>query len=328
MPTAAEFIGRLFLSGHMEFDLIERYFKPLGLITRPGDVSIGDDGALLTPPAGHQMVVVTDTLVSGVHFLPHANPYDIGWKALAVNLSDLAAMGASPACYSLALTLPNQDEVWLTAFAQGLKACAGGRLPLIGGDTTRGALTITITAQGWVPSGQALLRSGAQPGDDIYVSGFIGDAGAGLELAKAGAVGLSGKHQVLLDKLNRPDPRLALGKALRGVANSAIDISDGLLADLQHILQASNVGAALRLADVPIRDEVKQWAGKDVLKPLCAGDDYELCFTVSPEQRHLLEEISSQLGLSLYRIGQILSSPGLVMDGIPQTQGGLGYQHF
>jgi thiamine-monophosphate kinase len=312
----------------MEFDLIERYFKPLSLTTRPGDLAIGDDGALFTLPADHQLVVVTDTLVSGVHFLAYADPYDIGWKALAVNLSDLAAMGAEPGFYSLALTLPEDNSTWLALFAQGLKDCAqASQIPLIGGDTTRGPLTVTVCAQGWVPRGQALLRKGAQVGDDIYVSGYIGDAGAGLQLAKDRVFPLTVEQQVLVDKLNRPQPRIELGRALRGMANSAVDISDGLLADLQHVLQASEVGAELVLNDIPLRDLVKVWADKDRFKPLRAGDDYELCFTASPEQRVKIEQVASRLNLGLYRIGKVVQSPGLVIDGVPQTQG-LGYQHF
>lgn len=323
----------------MEFDLIEQYFKPLSQSTRPGDLAIGDDGAVIMPPADHQLVIVTDTLVSGVHFLADADPYDVGWKSLAVNLSDLAAMGAQPAFYSLALTLPEHNQAWLSAFTQGLKDCSAPfAMPLIGGDTTRGHLCITVTAQGWVPKGQALLRSGAQVGDDVYVSGYIGDASYGLALltekkSKESRV-YSPQQQQAIARLLRPNARVELGRALRNIAHSAIDVSDGLMADLQHILVASKVGAELNFKQMPLREEVKSWAGAEYLKPLKAGDDYELCFTADSSQRATIQQIAESLDLKLQRIGSITPPPsskddasGLVIDGVTQAEQ-LGYQHF
>ncbi|WP_029934360.1 thiamine-phosphate kinase [Thiomicrospira pelophila] len=313
----------------MEFDLIEQYFKPLSQTTRPGDLAIGDDGALITPPEDSQLVVVTDTLVSGVHFLPDAEPYDIGWKSLAVNLSDLAAMGAQPAFYSLALTLPNADSTWLAEFSRGLQDCAQPyAMPLIGGDTTQGPLCITVTAQGWVPKGEALLRNSAKIGDDIYVSGTIGEAGLGLMLAKAGCAPSHAGEVEALARLNRPQARVALGLALRNLASSSIDVSDGLLADLQHILQASKLGAQLRLADIPLSIAVKKWAQSNPLQALNAGDDYELCFTASSNQRQIIEDLSDLLKLSIYRIGEIRQAPGLVVEGLVGEMAVRGYEHF
>lgn len=313
----------------MEFDLIEQYFKPLSQTTRPGDLAIGDDGALITPPQNSQLVVVTDTLVSGVHFLAQADPYDIGWKALAVNLSDLAAMGAQPAFYSLALTLPDADSQWLEEFSRGLHDCAKPyAMPLIGGDTTRGPLCISVTAQGWVPNGEALLRNAAKLGDDIYVSGAIGEAGLGLKLAKAGAVNSNAQEADALTRLNRPQARVALGLALRNLASSAIDVSDGLLADLNHILQASNLGAQLYLADIPLSEAVKNWAQANPIQALNAGDDYELCFTASPNQRQEIKDLSKLLNLPIHRIGEIRQAPGLVLEGLMGDKNLRGYEHF
>lgn len=313
----------------MEFDVIERYFKPLSLITRPGDVSIGDDGALITPAPNSQLVVVTDTLVSGVHFVADAEPYDIAWKALAVNLSDLAAMGATPAFYSLALTLPNIDQAWLSAFSRGLADCAAPyALPLIGGDTTKGPLCITVTAQGWVSKGCALLRAGAKVDDDIYVSGTIGEAGLGLSLALSKQAPTNRAQQAAFDRFNRPIARVALGQALAGLAHSAIDVSDGLLADLTHILTASAVGAHLDLSTIPITQAVREWACGAPLKPLQAGDDYELCFTAPKKNRDKIQALAEALDLPLSRIGEVTAQPGLVVDNETPVPERLGYQHF
>lgn len=313
----------------MEFDIIEHYFKPLSRSTRPGDLAIGDDGALITPPPNSQLVVVTDTLVSGVHFPIHASAYDIGWKALAVNLSDLAAMGAQPAFYSLALTLPQASQAWLADFAGGLADCAKPyNVPLIGGDTTRGSLCISVTAQGWVEQGKALLRGGAKVGDDIYVSGMIGEAGLGLSLALAEQAPRNAAEQLALQRLNRPQARVELGLALVGLANSAIDISDGLLADLSHILRASNLGANLHSAQLALSDAVKHWAQGDNLKALQAGDDYELCFTAPKNQRASIANLAARLNLPLHLIGETTQTPGLVVDDVCANHAHLGYQHF
>lgn len=315
----------------MEFDLIRQYFLPLSHRSQldTADLAIGDDGALITPPSNHQLVVVTDTLVAGVHFPLDTSAYDIGWKALAVNLSDLAAMGAQPAFYSLALTMPQVEPAWLTDFSQGLADCAKPyHLPLIGGDTTRGPLTVTVTAQGWVPIGQALLRSGAQVGDAIYVTDWIGEAGLGLALALAQQRAANASEASALARLNRPVARVALGVGLRGLANSAIDISDGVLADLGHILTASQVGAVLHSHLMPVSKSVKRWASDQVLKPLTAGDDYELCFTASPESHQQVVQLAEDLKLKVTRIGEITLQPGLVIDNQKINPSKLGFDHF
>ncbi|AHF01021.1 thiamine-monophosphate kinase [Thiomicrospira aerophila AL3] len=325
----------------MEFELINRYFAPLGTQLglgefSAGDLGIGDDGALITPPANSQLVVVTDTSIAGVHFPVSTHPFDIGWKALAVNVSDLAAMGARPAFYSLALTLEQYDQAWLNAFSAGLNAMmqslpvdmSGASFPLIGGDTTRGPLSITITAHGWVERGQALLREGAKPGDGVFVSGQLGEGGLGLSLALAGLQPRSVDESLALAKLNRPEPRVALGRALIGLASSAIDISDGLLADLNHILQASNVGVDLSADTMPLSAAVKAWAGSDPLKPLNAGDDYELCFTLPLRYWSRIEQLSSQLGIKISHIGEITAELGCRLNGellVPSKQ---GFNHF
>ncbi len=311
----------------MEFDVIERYFRPLSFVSDARDFAIGDDGAFITPPPDKQLVVVTDTLVSGVHFLPDASAYDIAWKALAVNLSDLAAMGARPAFYSLALTLPQVDAQWLSEFARGLADCAAPyAVSLIGGDTTKGPLCVTITAQGWVAQGKALRRSGAQPGDDVYVSGCIGEGGLGLSLALAAKTALNDQQQQALLRLHRPQPRVRLGLALVDLAHSAIDVSDGLLADLAHILKASSVGAQLDYAAIPLTEAVKAWAQHQPMQPLQAGDDYELCFTAPRSARDTLIDLAGLLNLPLSRIGKVTQQLGLTIDG--QAHLARGYQHF
>lgn len=313
----------------MEFDLIEQYFKPLSQSTRPGDLAIGDDGALITPPPNSQLVVVTDTLVSGVHFPVNTAAYDVGWKALAVNLSDLAAMGAQPAFYSLAITLPHADQAWLADFTKGLADCAAlYSIALIGGDTTRGPLCITVTAQGWVAQGKALLRSAAKVGDDIYVSGPIGEAGLGLSLALAGQSPRNAAERFALQRLNRPQARVELGLALIGLAHSAIDVSDGLLADLSHILHASNLGAHLHSAQLALSESVRHWTQGDHLKALQAGDDYELCFTACKNQRAAIAALATELNLPLHLIGETTEAPGLVVDNANTDCAHLGYQHF
>lgn len=347
----------------MEFDLIAKYFKPLAFTlepdsaaTRPGcsslnppfivDLAPNDDGAVLDIPCDKNLVVATDTLVSGVHFFPSADPFDVGWKALAVNLSDLAAMGALPAFYSLAISLPENyaNQAWLQGFTDGLSALAKPlNLPLIGGDTTKSSvLTITITVQGLVAKNHAIKRSGAKVGDDIFVSGFIGDAGCALAslLAEEGLNQNPASAEVLA-KFSRPEPRLALGLSLQqqNLATSAIDVSDGLLADLHHILQASKVGAKLESSLIPMRDEVKTWAKKDAeaqmkyFKALTAGEDFELCFTADKTKREKIFQLAKELDLKISRIGEICDiSAGFELDNQPlikpNGQQKLGFLHF
>jgi thiamine-monophosphate kinase len=230
----------------------------------------------------------------------------------------------------LALTLPTVNENWLTAFAQGLQACSAAcPMSLIGGDTTKGPLTITITAQGWVPNGKALKRSGAKPDDDIYVSGWIGEAGLGLHLALNPKPSLNLAEKRALERLNRPVPRVVLGKILREMAHSAIDVSDGLLADLNHLLKASKCGADLQLEDYPCTAEVIAWSVHDRLKPFKAGDDYEICFTAPPGYAEEIRSISAQLDLPIFRIGKITEQLGLRLNGLAcDDLCQLGYNHF
>ncbi|NPA71467.1 MAG: thiamine-phosphate kinase [Gammaproteobacteria bacterium] len=331
----------------LEFDLIDTFFKPLCFGLSELEVGIGDDGAVISAPANHQLVVVTDTLVAGVHFPVEATAADIAWKAVAVNLSDLAAMGAKPGFYSLALTLPENNQEWLKDFAAGLKAVSERfKMPLVGGDTTKGPLTITVTAQGWVPKGQAILRSGAQLKDLICVTETIGDGALGLKVALnqlAIDPGFELDKKMMLSALNRPIPQLDIAPGLVGLVNSAIDISDGLLADLGHVLSRSTekaegvvLGAEIALPHLPLSESVKQYvhATGDWALPLSGGDDYELCMTVSAENLPVLERYFSTTGVRLSVIGKITNSgkvvcvdeQGHAVDRLNMHKS--GYSHF
>jgi thiamine-monophosphate kinase len=314
-----------------EFDLIARYF------TRPAHgavLGVGDDCALLAPTPGMQLAVSSDMLLQGRHFSPQDSPAGIGHKSLAVNLSDLAAMGATPRWAMLAIALPDEDEAWLTAFARGFFRMADAHgIELVGGDTTRGALTIAITVMGEVPPGLALRRSGAQTGDDIWVSGQIGSAA----LALAYRQGRLFMEQIdaanVLPALYLPQPRVALGIALRGIAHSAIDISDGLLADLGHILEASRKGAQLEFSKLPIAAVTANYLDQAVAREcvLAGGDDYELCFTAAPAQREAVLASAEKAGVTVTRVGHITSIPGLtVLDASGQAMAieKTGYDHF
>jgi thiamine-monophosphate kinase len=314
-----------------EFSLIDRYFAHHAEGHDDVVLGIGDDAAVLRVPAGHELVVTTDTMVAGVHFLDSTPAEAIGHKLLAVNLSDLAAMGAVPRWASLALTLPEVDEDWLNGFCQGLFGLAAvHNVALVGGDTTRGPLTLSITLHGLVPEGLALRRDGARTGDAIYVSGCLGDAGLALQ-HELGRLDVQGIAEIL-PRLHCPNPRIALGQVLRGLASAAIDISDGLLADLGHILKASGVGARLELEALPLSAAVQTITGKgDWSLPLAAGDDYELCFSVPPEREADLQEKLAGLEVAVTRIGQIEAEPGLrCLDarGECYTPHGMGYDHF
>lgn len=299
-----------------EFDLIEHFFwRPAGQGPRRAVVGNGDDCAVIAPAPGMQLAVSTDTMVEGRHFLSTVSPARLGHKALAVNLSDLAACGASPMAFTLALTLPRVDEVWLHGFAKGLLDLADEHnCELIGGDTTSGPLSIGITVMGEVPAGQALLRSGAKPGDDIWVSGFPGLARLALEAFRGSLHPALSSEAFEATRLamERPDPRVALGVGLRGLASSAIDVSDGLLGDLAHILKRSKVGASLCLDALPVSTWLAERSADEQLDCILAGgDDYELVFTASPEQRARVIELGASLGLVLSRIGHIETEPGL-----------------
>lgn len=328
-----------------EFDLIERHFmRPGRTAARTSLVAlgIGDDCALLQPRPGTQIAVSTDMLVEGRHFLPDVDPAALGHKALAVNLSDLAACGARPLAFTLALALPHADNVWLAGFAQGLFALADSHgCELVGGDTTRGPLNICITVFGEVPlqvgregaKTQALLRSGARPGDDLYVSGNLGDARLALDALLGGRTLPADVMALARRRLERPTPRVALGQALLGIATSAIDVSDGLLGDLGHVLKASQAGAEVHLDNAIIT--IANYAyltrangpnGHSYPKAalyalaLAGGDDYELAFTAPPARRAAVDEAARASQTPVARIGRITAEPGLVLkDALGQT---------
>ncbi|MGD2055704.1 MAG: thiamine-phosphate kinase [Gammaproteobacteria bacterium] len=316
-----------------EFEIIRRYFTRQPSRREEVLLGIGDDAAVLRIPAGQDLVVCTDTLVAGVHFPAGTAAAAIGHKALAVNLSDLAAMGADPLAVTLALTLPESDPAWLGEFSRGLLALAGRyHLQLIGGDITRGPLTVTVQAHGLVPAGQALRRQGARPGDRVYVTGTLGDAGLALHLGDAAT-------PQLRQRLDYPEPRIAAGRRLRSLASAAIDISDGLLADLEHLLESDRLGANLRLASLP-RSQQFETAFRDVVPqkqklyqelPLTAGDDYELCFTVPPDRGPALTQALAGLPCRCTPVGEVTQQPGvrcLREDGSEYRSAAGGYRHF
>lgn len=316
-----------------EFELIRAFFAAQPVTRADVKVGIGDDGAVLEVPPGMQVVVTTDALVSGVHFFPDVDPDALGHKSLAVNLSDLAAMGADPAWFTLSLSLPDADRGWLRAFCDGMFRLARRyQIQLVGGDTVRGPLSISISAHGLVPHGRALLRSGARPGDRIYVTGEIGDAGLALR-QKHGELDLAETDRVAAaERLVRPMPRIEAGRTLRGIASSAVDISDGLLADLGHILEHSRVGARVRLGALPLsklyRSLLPQ-VGWDTA--LAGGDDYELCITVPAHSVGALEKSEVELGCAVTCIGDIIAGTGLqLLDsaGKLYTPMTAGYDHF
>lgn len=293
-----------------EFELIDKYFtRPV----RRAALGVGDDCALLVPAPGTQLAVSTDLLIEGRHFLSTLLPERLGHKALAVNLSDLAACGARPLGFTLGLSLPQPDEAWLESFARGLFALAERHgCELVGGDTTRGPLAISITVFGEVPAGQALLRSGARPGDDVYVSGTLGDARLALEVFR-GAVSLPGED---FDRVRRamelPQPRVALGAALRGIATAAVDVSDGFAGDLGHVLRRSGVGATIEAEALPrsavLARQPPEWQRRCTLT---GGDDYELVFTAPAARRTEVEAAAREAGVPVTRVGRIDAEPGL-----------------
>lgn len=294
-----------------EFNLIAKYFTRAA---PSADLGVGDDAALLRVSEGHQLAISVDMLVAGTHFSQDAAPYDIGWKSMAVNISDMAAMGATPKWATLAIALPEINEAWLAEFSRGLFACADQfNVDLIGGDTTRGPLNISVQIMGEVPTGKALRRDGAQPDDDIWVSGQLGSAALGLAHLQ-GKTKLDNKvAESCLLALHQPMPRVALGLALRGKANSCIDISDGLLADLDHILEASSLGASLALENIACDDYLRSHLDQPVIQQcmLAGGDDYELAFTAPQEQRQAIQALGRELNLPLSLIGKTTKIPGL-----------------
>lgn len=304
----------------MEFRLIDRIRERTAQGREDVRLGIGDDAALVAPPVGQELAIAVDTMVDGVHFPQGTDPADLGWKSLAVNLSDLAAMGASPAWALLALTLPRQSveqvQLFIDGFAEGFAQLAQPhRLALIGGDTTRGALTISVAVHGFVPPGQALTRAGARAGDVVLVTGTLGDAAAGLRLLQAGArvAEGDGRAAYLIERLHRPTPRLQAGLALRGRATACIDVSDGLLADLGHICDASTLGAEIDASLLP-RSSMLLGAFDEVVTrdfALSGGDDYELCFTVPPPQVAEVQGDLARLGCGATRIGRMVEGAGV-----------------
>ena len=317
-----------------EFDLIARYF------TRPARravTGVGDDCALWQPQSGMQLAVSSDMLVEGRHFLSTVAPQRLGHKALAVNLSDLAACGARPLAFTLALSLPRVDEAWLQGFSHGLFLLADAHgCELIGGDTTQGPLNICITVFGEIPPGDALLRGAAQAGDDIYVSGTVGDARLALEVFR-GSLSLDAElFETARLRMEQPEPRVALGLALRGIANACIDISDGLIGDLGHIMKASGVGAVLTTGWVadsaaisPALQSLPMSRRLDMA--LAGGDDYELLFTAAPDQAQAVQEAANDCDVPVTCIGRISAGQGLqVMDihGVPISRRFVSFDHF
>ena len=342
-----------------EFDLIER-IRARALHRDDVVLGIGDDAAIVQVPVGKHLVVATDTLNAGVHFPLDTAPADIGWKALAVNLSDLAAMAAEPAWCTLSLSLPRADTAWLDAFLDGFLDLASRHgVALVGGDTTRGPLSIGVTVHGFVAPGGALRRDGARAGDEVWVSGTLGDAAGALRLLSEGLgegpeqrggrtttlpafapvaashapAAQSDRTRALRPRLDRPEPRVATGRALAGVAHACIDLSDGLLADLAHVCHASGVAAEVDLSRLPASPALAASFDEDRRHALQAtgGDDYELCFTAPPDAREAIESIARQTGTALTRVGRIVDGTGArarTATGAAWTPPRAGYAHF
>ena len=313
--------------GAGEFDLIARIRARVA--TRADVVlGIGDDAALLAPPPGRQLVVTADTLNDGVHFPRGTSPVDIGWKALAVNLSDLASMGAEPAWCTLSLSLPQSDPAWIEGFLDGFLALAGQHgIALVGGDTTRGPLSISVTAMGLVEPGQALRRDGARVGDEVWVTGTLGDAAGGLALLDREPV------PALRARLDRPTPRVAAGRALAGIATACVDVSDGLLADLGHVCARSHVAARIDVDALPASAALMEVIGEAdrIALQASGGDDYELCFTAPADAGADIGAVSAQLGLRITRIGRIVAGEGVHpvdAKSQPWSSPRRGYDHF
>lgn len=307
-----------------EFDLIRQYFTSSERMNPINRLGVGDDCALISIPTGYELAVTVDTMVEGVHFFPGADPWQLGRKLLAVNLSDLAAMGAEPISITLALTLPNVNKGWLKLFSEGLLSLAKKfSVDLIGGDTTKGPLTFSVQAMGIVPEGLALKRSGAQAGDLIFVTGVgLGDAGLGLKIEQGYLCDFS---EQVLHKFHTPEPRVSQGLKIREYASSCIDLSDGLASDLPHILQQSAVGASLEWNKLPLTKAVLNYIDEtgDWVMPLSAGEDYELCFTVSPDKVNAINIECTQVGVIEQQAGLRIKRLGVVTK-----LGVKGFEHF
>ncbi|GHF81025.1 thiamine-phosphate kinase [Thalassotalea marina] len=316
-----------------EFDLIKTYFKEQSVSRKDVLIGIGDDCALIAPSEKQNIAITTDTLVAGVHFPEDTPPRAIGHKAIAVNLSDLAAMGADPSWVSVAITLPNVDEEWVGEFCTGMfELCEYYNVQLIGGDTTQGPLSITVTAQGLVPHNQQITRSGAKAGDWVYVTGEIGGAALALQHYYQKLTLVPEVLRVVQERLDLPMPRVLAGQALRQYASSAIDLSDGLIADLTHICEASSVGANIILDKLPVPAEVLQVLGTEqaIDLALTGGDDYELLFTVNEDNKVGMETALTDMGIKLSCIGQLNGSQKItaLLNEKPVEIKAEGYQHF
>lgn len=309
-----------------ESELIRDYLRDLGASRDDVVLGIGDDAALLAVPSGDELVLTTDALVETVHFLPGAAPRSLGHRALAVNLSDIAAMGATPTWMLLSLVLPAAEQSWLREFCAGLAALARlHRVALVGGNLSRGPLSITIELAGTVPRGQALRRAGAAPGDALYVSGTLGDAAAG----RTGG----GESAQLRQRFEYPSPRVALGQALRGLASACIDVSDGLYVDAARLLEASGCAAQIDAACVPLSEALRRSRAHDALElALSGGEDYELCFSAAPARAAAIEQAARRLGERVSRIGTLHAGSGLVVKSLnadePMQVPDAGFDHF
>ncbi len=321
-----------------EFSIIEEYFSGVGPRHRDTALAVGDDAAVIHVPTDMELAISVDSMVVGVHFLANADPAALAHKLCAVNLSDMAAMGADPKWATLTLTLPEIDRTWLSAFSASLKTVAEQyNVQLIGGDTTKGPLNLSITIMGLVPKGKVLSRSGARPGDDVYVSNIIGDSALGLQCLQ-GQLQLDNEHHAqVIQALEWPTPRVTLGQALREIASACLDISDGLIGDLTHICQRSRVAIEIDVDKLPLSLAYRSYllSGGDLSAALTGGDDYELAFTASPAVRQAIEQLSDQCKLAITRIGTVsetkpadqkvsLSRAGHAYT-LPNT---IGFEHF
>lgn len=318
-----------------EAQLIERYFMRCGAARADVRIGIGDDAAVVTVPRGRELALTTDVQVEGVHFLRTASPRALGYRALAVNLSDLAAMGAEPSWMLLSLVLPQPQKRWLREFSRALAALAvRAHVALVGGNLSRGPLSITIMLAGLLPAGSALRRDGARPGDDLYVSGTLGDAAGGLELLRRRAPLRTAAARYLRRRFEYPQARVALGQALRGLATACIDVSDGLYVDACRLLAASNCSATLEATALPLSAALRQLSGPRALTlALTGGEDYELCFTAPARHRSALTRLAQRLRLRISRIGGVRRGPGGLelrgLDGNSVTQfSALAFDHF
>ncbi|ACA85679.1 thiamine-phosphate kinase [Shewanella woodyi] len=316
-----------------EFQLIEHFFAKQAQSRRDVELGIGDDCALVTPALNKSIAISCDTLVENVHFYPDIPPKALGYKSLAVNLSDLASMGAEPAWMTLALTLPEVDEQWLTSYSAGLfEAAEYYNIALVGGDTTLGPRSITITVNGQVQAGTGLTRSGARIGDWIYVTGTLGDSALGLDLIRGNRASSPEDADFLINRHYYPTPRVLAGQALRTLASSAIDLSDGLLSDIQHLLKQSGIGATIDVDLLPLSASLKNSVTEEeaLSYALTGGEDYELLFSVPEAQKGALEIALANTGVSFAQIGQISTGDKLKLlrDGQPYTPINIGFEHF